>query len=112
MVDEREKEHKGTPERVQEAWDRAIEDFAEIDGWDGFVGWCGKYAPRLFRRADRYQRMGLRDAYLVDRLVKAAFWEYRQQYLESFDANLGIAMAPNSQAFEFSEVARHLCASE
>lgn len=95
--------------RVQEGWDQAIENFSEIDSWDRFVSWCGKYAPVIFQRAERFQRIGIRDYYFVDRLVKRAFWEYRRPYMDSLDANLGIVMAPNSQSFSFREVTEALC---
>ncbi len=104
-------EEKTTPDKVEEAWDNAISDFSQIESWEKFSSWCGKYAPSLVERVNRYAELGIRDAYLVNRRVREAFKIFRDGY-SSFDANLGIATAANSQSFSFDAVTEALCHAE
>ena len=101
-------EGKTTVDRVQEAWDNAIQDFSQIDSWEKFSSWCGKYAPSLVDRVELYGDRGIRNPFLVKRRVREAFKIFRSEY-DSFEANLGIALAANSQSFSFATVAERLC---
>ncbi len=98
---------KSTTDRVREGWDNAIEEFSGIDTWERFSSWCGQFAPSLVKRVDRYADHGIRDPYLVKQRVREAFRLFRGGY-DSFEANLGIAIAPNSQSFSFETVAEKL----
>ncbi len=98
-------------EIVQAAWDNAIEGFSAIDTWEKFASWCGQFAPSYVKRVDRYAELGIRDLFLVKRRVREAFMVFREGYT-SFEANLGIAIAPNSQSFSFDDVTEALSNAE
>ncbi len=102
---------KGIVEMVQAAWDNAIEGFSGIDSWEKFASWCGQFAPSHVKRVDRYAELGIREFLLVKRRVREAFSVFRAGYT-SFEANLGIAIAPNSQSFSFDTVSERLCNAE
>ncbi len=107
-------EDKGsTVQNVQAAWTRAIADFNEIGSMDELVAWAVKYVPdpALRKRAKRYAFFpGLRGNRLLleRRLLDPLFEAFRAPYDSHLEANLGIAMAPNSQAFSFTKIVDRL----
>lgn len=96
--------------QVQDAWSRAIEDFNKVEDLDGLVGWVVKYVPDagLRRRVVRYARYKIRTPLLLDRLVEQVFEAFRAPYDDHFEGNMGIAQAPDSQAFSFKKIAERL----
>lgn len=110
----KDEEREPTVRSVQDAWTRAIEDFNKVANMDGFVGWMVKYVPDagLRRRVVRYARHGIRNQILLDRLVEQAFEAFRAPYDEHFGGNMGIAMAPDSQAFSFRTIVDRLVNGE
>ncbi len=106
-----------TVEQVQEAWGRAIADFNEIKSMDELVAWAVKYVPNpeLRRRAKRYARFPAlcRNRILLERrLLDPLFEAFRGPYDDNFQGNMGIAIAPNSQAFSFSKIVNRLMKQE
>ncbi len=93
---------------VQDAWSQAIKDFNEIEDMEGFVKWAGKNSPdrKLRKKARRYERnRALRqNRVLLRSLVDATFDSFRDELGSDHESNLGIMMAPNSQAFSFTKI--------
>ncbi len=98
--------------KVQDAWSQGIKDFNEIEDMEGFVKWSGKNSPdrSLRKRARRYERIrALRqNRVLVRSLVDAMFDSFRDELGSDHESNLGIMMAPNSQAFSFTKIVNEL----
>lgn len=97
-----------TIKQVQDAWRRAIEDWNEVESMDELVTWAVKYVPdpELRKRAKRYARFPAlcRNRLLLEsRLLDPLFEAFRAPYDDNFAANMGIAIAPNSQAFSFKK---------
>ncbi len=107
-------EDKGTTiQDVQSAWTRAIQDFNRVQDMDDLVVWAAKYVPdtELRKRARRYARYPAlcRNRILLERrLVDPLFEAFRAPYDDHFEANMGIAIAPDSQAFSFRTIVDRL----
>ncbi len=98
--------------KVQDAWSQGIKDFNEIENMEDFVKWAGKNVPdrELRRRARRYERIRAlrRNRVLLRSLVDATFDSFRDELGSDHESNLGIMMAPNSQAFSFTKIVDRL----
>ena len=98
--------------KIQDAWSQAIKDFNEIEDMEGFVKWAGKNSPDkgLRKRARRYKRnRALRKSeVLLTNLVDEVFDSFRDELGSDHESNLGIMMAPNSQAFSFTRIVDRL----
>ncbi len=107
-------EDKGpTIQDAQTAWTRAIQDFNRVQDMDDLVAWAVKYVPNpeLRKRAKRYAFFpGLcRNRILLERrLLDPLFEAFRASYDDHFEANMGIAIAPDSQAFSFRKIVDRL----
>ncbi len=107
-------EDKGsTVQDVQAAWTQAIQDFNQIEDMEGLVAWAVKYVPdpALRKRAKRYAffpGLGGNRFLLERRLLDPLFEAFRAPYDSHLEANLGIAIAPNSQAFSFTKIVDRL----
>ncbi len=107
-------EEKGpTIQNVQAAWTRAIQDFNRVQDMDELVSWAVKYVPdsELRKRARRYARFPAlsRNRILLERrLLDPLFEAFRAPYDDHFEANMGIAIAPDSQAFSFRKIVDRL----
>ncbi len=102
-----------TVQDVQAAWTRAIQDFNRVQDMDELVAWAMKYVPNpeLRKRAKLYARFPVlsRNRILLEgRLLDPLFEAFRAPYDSHFEANLGIAIAPNSQAFSFTTIVDRL----
>ncbi len=95
---------------VQQLWTNAIGAFNSMESLDDLVGWVGQYAPDSEFQDDVqwYAREGIWDSFLITDTVYEAFNVFRRTYNPHLRANIGIAMAPDSQAFSFEDIIKRL----